>query len=46
MTNKLCNAHCLYAIDGRCRLENRGGSRRMECVYYDRALLAPYPKIV
>ena len=40
MTNKLCNAHCLYSIDGRCRLENRGGILKVSCAHYD-----PYFKL-
>lgn len=35
MTEKLCRFSCLYAVDGRCRLEHRGGDRRILCPHYE-----------
>jgi len=35
MTQKLCIANCLFAIDGRCRLEHRRGDLTGMCPYYE-----------
>lgn len=35
MTQKLCNANCLYAVDGRCRLEHRHRERGTVCSHYE-----------
>ncbi len=40
MTGKLCASNCLYAIDGRCRLEHRHGERAEICPHYVYDLLA------
>ena len=37
MTRKLCTANCLYAVDGRCRLEHRLGERQQICPHYEGA---------
>lgn len=34
MSQKQCRASCLYAVDGRCRLEHRQGERNPVCSYY------------
>ncbi|MHB8126417.1 MAG: cleavage protein [Desulfitobacteriaceae bacterium] len=36
MTKKLCTSNCLYAVDGRCRLEHRYGERfAAVCPHYE-----------
>lgn len=35
MTERLCRFSCLYAVDGRCRLEHRRGERGPVCPYYE-----------
>lgn len=35
MTRKLCSMHCLYAVEGRCRLEHRPGERGPVCPHYE-----------
>lgn len=34
MRRKQCQSSCLYAVDGRCRLEHRQGERSSMCPYY------------
>ncbi|CAA7602277.1 Hypothetical protein DEACI_2951 [Acididesulfobacillus acetoxydans] len=36
MTRKLCQAGCLYAIDGRCRLEYRLGEHEPVCPFFEK----------
>lgn len=35
MTQKLCSISCLYAVDGRCRLEYRHSGKEPVCPYYE-----------
>lgn len=36
MTRRPCSTRCLYAVEGRCRLENLLGERRGEvCPHYE-----------
>jgi hypothetical protein len=38
MTRKPCAYHCLYGIDGRCRLEHIIGQRGPDCPHYEENL--------
>ncbi|MDI6813814.1 MAG: cleavage protein [Desulfitobacteriaceae bacterium] len=35
MTERLCRFSCMYAVDGRCRLEHRHGERGAVCPHYE-----------
>ncbi|WP_088189549.1 cleavage protein [Desulfosporosinus sp. FKA] len=35
MTRKMCALHCLYGVDGRCRLEHLLGDRGPNCPHYE-----------
>lgn len=42
MSQRLCRAGCLYAIDGRCRLEHRPDGRGPVCPFFEKDIPGYY----